>query len=90
MRSDNRCGMSETRAPYGTDHGERVNSISEETEFYVVIENLKNNISKWHGDYESAVSEAKRLCRKVGKTFRVLRVVAVIEPTEPKVTEVKS
>lgn len=55
---------------------------------YVVAGNLPTRVTCWHDTYVSAEAEAKRLCRQEGKTFRVLKVVAVIEPAQPTVHKI--
>ena len=56
---------------------------------YVVAGDFPTRITYRHDTYAEAEAEAKRLCLKEGKTFRVLKVVAAVEPAQPTVIRVE-
>lgn len=53
---------------------------------YVVMAELPTTVTVWHDTFEEADAEARRLCVKTGKLFRVLPVAAEYKPGEPVVT----
>jgi hypothetical protein len=57
--------------------------------FWMVYRVGHGNPSKMHETPESALAEAKRLCLKEGAQFVILEAVALVEPAEPKITNLR-
>ena len=56
---------------------------------YCVAADLPTSITVWHDTFEAADAEARRLCVKCGKPFRVLKVVEEVKPGEPVITKLE-
>ena len=56
---------------------------------YAVAAELPTSITVWHDSYDAAAAEAKRLCVKCGKPFRMLKVVAEVKPGKPEIVKLE-
>lgn len=57
--------------------------------FWMVYRVGRGNPTKIHETPQSALAEAKRLCLKEGFPFVVLEAMALVEPAEPKVSNLR-